>query len=196
MDNLSLAIEQALERVRVLGILKAGNFYYLDEKNKAQHVYKCINPDAYAFGTGAILFRAAFSDEKHYGICDEVRDTSKLFTANWENYHKLKEKYPDLEFQKPVPDQDFDSNPFDRMLKQKLELYNLVAEPVAIGSFKIPSLEGGFVVQYANSEHMQLTVERLNRRKLKAKTMGDDNTEKQYYSLLHVVKWINNALYS
>ena len=195
MDNLSLAIEQALERVRVLSILKAGNFYYLDEKNKGQHVYKCINPDAYAFGNDPILFRAAFGDEKHYGICDEVRDTSKLFTANFENYHKLKEKYPDLEFKKPVPEQDFDSNPFDRMLKQKLELYNLVAEPVAIGSFKIPSLEGGFVVQYANSEHMQLTVERLNRRRLKARTMEDDITEKQYYSLLHVVKWINNALY-
>lgn len=68
MDNLSLAIEQALERVRVLSILKAGNFYYLDEKNKGQHVYKCINPDAYAFGNGPILFRAAFGDEKHYGI--------------------------------------------------------------------------------------------------------------------------------
>ena len=100
MDNLSLAIEQALERVRVLSILKAGNFYYLDEKNKTQHVYKCINPDAYAFSNGAILFRAAFADEKHYGICDEVRDTSKLYTANFENYHKLKEKYPDLEFKK------------------------------------------------------------------------------------------------
>lgn len=195
MDNLSLAIEQALERVRVLSILKAGNFYYLDERNKEQYVYKCINPDAYAFSNGAILFRSAFSDEKHYGICDEVRDTSKLYSANFENYHKLKEKYPDLEFQKPVPVQDFDSNPFDRMLKQKLELYNLVAEPVAIGSFKIPSLEGGFVVQYANSEQLQLTVERLNRRRLKAKTVGDNDTEKQYYSLLHVVKWINNALY-
>lgn len=196
MDNLSLAIEQALERVRVLGILKAGNFYYLDEKNKVQHVYKCINPDAYAFNTGAILFRAAFGDEKHYGVCDEVRDTSKLFTANWENYHKLKEKYPDLEFQKPVPDQDFDSNPFDRVLKQKLEANNLVAEPVAIGSFKIPSLEGGFVVQYANNEHLQLTIERLNRRRLNARTMGDDITEKQYYSLLHVVKWLNHVLHT
>lgn len=196
MDNLSLAIEQALERVRVLGILKAGNFYYLDERNKVQHVYKCINPDAYAFGTGAILFRPAFGDEKHYGVCDEVRDTSKLFTANWENYHKLKEKYPDLEFQKPVPDQDFDSNPFDRVLKQKLEANNLVAEPVAIGSFKIPSLEGGFVVQYANNEHLQLTIERLNRRRLNARTMGDDITEKQYYSLLHVVKWLNHVLHT
>ena len=196
MDNLSLAIEQALERVRVLGILKAGNFYYLDEKNKVQHVYKCINPDAYAFGTGAILFRATFGDEKHYGICDEVRDTSKLFTANFENYHKLKEKYPDLEFQNPVPAQDFDSNPFERVLKKKLEAYNLVAEPVAIGSFKIPSLEGGFVVQYANNEHLQLTIERLNRRRLNARTMGDDITEKQYYSLLHVVKWLNHVLHT
>ena len=194
MDNLSLAIEQALERVRVLSILKAGNFYYLDEKNKTQHVYKCINPDAYAFSNGAILFRAAFGDEKHYGICDEVRDTSKLFTANFENYHKLKEKYPDLEFKKPVPDQDFDSNPFERVLKKKLEAYNLVAEPVAIGSFKIPSLEEGFVVQYANNEHLQLTIERLNRRRLKARTAGDDITEKQYYSLLHVVKWLNHVL--
>lgn len=196
MDNLSLAIEQALERVRVLSILKAGNFYYLDEKNKTQHVYKCINPDAYAFNNGAILFRAAFADEKHYGICDEVRDTSKLYTANFENYYKLKEKYPDLEFKKPVPDQDFDSNPFERVLKKKLEAYNLVAEPVAIGSFKIPSLEEGFVVQYANNEHLQLTIERLNRRRLNARTMGDDNTEKQYYSLLHVVKWLNHVLHT
>lgn len=195
MDNLSLAIEQALERVRVLSILKAGNFYYLDEKNKTQHVYKCINPDAYAFNNGAILFRAAFADEKHYGICDEVRDTSKLYTANFENYYKLKEKYPDLEFKKPVPDQDFDSNPFERVLKKKLEAYNLVAEPVAIGSFKIPSLEEGFVVQYANNEHLQLTIERLNRRRLKAREIGDNDTEKQYYSLLHVVKWLKHALY-
>lgn len=196
MDNLSLAIEQALERVRVLSILKAGNFYYLDEKNKTQHVYKCINPDAYAFNNGAILFRAAFADEKHYGICDEVRDTSKLYTANFENYHKLKEKYPDLEFKKPVPDQFFDSNPFERVLKKKLEAYNLVAEPVAIGSFKIPSLEDGFVVQYVNNEHLQLTIERLNRRRLIARTMGDYITEKQYYSLLRVVKWLNHVLHT
>ena len=69
-----------------------------------------------------------------------------------------------------------------------------MAEPVAIGSFKIPSLEEGFVVQYANNEHLQLTIERLNRRRLKARTAGDDITEKQYYSLLHVVKWLNHVL--
>lgn len=196
MDNLSLAIEHALERGRTLSILKAGNFYYLDEQTELQRVFRCVNPDAYAFGTGPILYTPAFSEEKHYGGYSEVKDTSKMYTANFTIYHLLIEKYPNLTFEEPFEKLKLDSTPFGRALQKRLEDNSLEVEPVGIAQFKVPALEGGFLVQYGDIEGIKLTIERINRRRLHARTLGHTETEQKYYSLLNVVKWLEHVVHS